>query len=81
VNEKTKIETMPLPFGQEWELFADANVIVLSPELDARGRQRALDEIQSHWRRHSMHVVHSNEPQPVVYPQTQPMRAVSQIAR
>jgi hypothetical protein len=37
VNEATIIKTIELPFGQEWALYADANVIVLSPCLDGEG--------------------------------------------
>lgn len=80
MNEKTKIETMQLPFGQPWAWYADLNVVALSSTLDERGRQRALDELQDQWRRTSLHVVR-DEPEPVTYPETRPMRAVSQMAR
>lgn len=81
MTEMTKIETVPLPSGQDWQWYADANVIALSPELDAHGRERALDEVQDHWRRSCLHVVHDDEPAPVAYPETRPMRAVSQFGR
>jgi hypothetical protein len=50
VNEATIIKTIELPYGQEWALYADANVIVLSPCLDNDGRRRAIDEVCAHWR-------------------------------
>ena len=50
VNEATIIKTLDLPHGADWALYADANLIVLSPRLDACGRDRALDEVCAHWR-------------------------------
>lgn len=77
----TKIETMPLPHNQDWAWYADANVIALSSALDAYGRERALDEVQTQWRHTHLHVVADEEQAPTFYPATQPMRAVSQLSR
>jgi len=57
VNEETIIRTMPLPHGQLWALHCDANVIVLSPCLDAAGREAAITELQAQWRRSALRVV------------------------
>jgi hypothetical protein len=52
-TEETKIVTMPLPFGQDWCWYPDLNIIALSNQLDAAGRERALDEFLASWR-HSL---------------------------
>lgn len=57
MNEKTVVTTMELPHGQEWAWFADANVVALARSLDEAGRQRALTEVQKHWRRSCLRVV------------------------
>jgi polyphosphate kinase 2 (PPK2 family) len=57
MNEDTLIRTMPLPHGQLWAYHADANVIVLSPCLDAAGREAAITELQAQWRRSALRVV------------------------
>lgn len=57
VNEQTKIVTVDLPPGRDWELYADANVVALAPHLDQYGQDRALHEVCVHWRRSLLHVV------------------------
>ena len=57
MNEHTLIKTMPLPQGRDWEWFADANIVVLAPHLCEEGRERALTEVQAHWRRSCIRVL------------------------
>lgn len=72
MNEKTLIKTLELPHGQNWAWYGDANIVVLSPCLDAEGREQALSELQDHWRRKCLRVVGlDDEAQP-----TQPLTTV-----
>lgn len=57
MTEKTLIKTMPLPFGQCWAWYPDANVIALSPDLTESEREHALCEVQAHWRRSCIRIV------------------------
>lgn len=57
MGEKTKIVTMKLKVGQDWAWFADLNVVALAEHLCAEGRERALSELQIHWRRSCLYVV------------------------
>jgi hypothetical protein len=57
VNEATLIKTLDLPFGQEFVIYADANILALSPRLDREGRERALDEACREWRRETLRLV------------------------
>jgi hypothetical protein len=66
VNEDTLVKTMELPYGQDWAWFADANVVVLSPHLCDVQRDRALREVQEHWRRSCLRIL------PIDHPVTQP---------
>jgi hypothetical protein len=49
-TEETVLLTMPLPRGKEWHWLADCNVLVLSDQLDAVGRERAISDVQVTWR-------------------------------
>lgn len=73
--EKTVIKTLELPYGQDWLWYPDANVVVLAPHLDACGRERALSEVQAHWRRSWIHIVTDSEPPP-----TEPFDVPRQLA-
>lgn len=75
MNEETLVKTVPLPFGRTWEWYGDANVVVLSPDLDAEGRDRALDEVQAFWRRSCLRVVGGDGPAAVQ--STQPMNVAA----
>lgn len=66
MNEDTIIKTLELPHGEEWAWFADANLVVLSPRLDAAGRERALTEVQAHWRRRCLRVVEDAATEPLM---------------
>lgn len=57
MTEKTIIHTMELPYGQEWLWYPEANMVALSPCLDAAGRERALSEVQAYWRRSCIKLV------------------------
>lgn len=58
VNEHTLIKTLPLPFGQMWTWYGDANVLALSPNLRTEAeRQAAITEALAHWRRNFIRVV------------------------
>lgn len=72
MNEDTLVKTMPLPHGQTWAWFADANVVALSPCLSVEGRELALTEVQSHWRRSCLRVVPDAKDEPNVAALTQP---------
>ena len=61
MTEKTLIKTLDLPLGQDWEWFGDANIVGLSRHLDAAGRERALNEVQDHWRRSCLRIVGSDD--------------------
>ena len=72
MNEETLIKTMPLPQGRDWEWFADANVIALSPDLCPAKREAALSELQAQWRRSGLRLVEPADTQPLTLlpPQT-----------
>lgn len=53
-EEKTYVRILDLPEGRDWVWFSDANMIGLSRRLDAAGRERALVELQEHWRRNCL---------------------------
>lgn len=74
MNEETIVKTLELPPGQLWEWYGDANVVALSPCLDAAGREVALDEVQRHWRRSCLRV-YSGQPTQPTQP-TLPLQAV-----
>ena len=57
MSEQTLIKTLDLPCGQDWAWYADANIVGLGRHLDAEGRERALNEVQDHWRRSCLRVV------------------------
>lgn len=57
MTEQTLIKTIPLPFGQCWAWYPDANIVALAPNLSAAEREHALCEVQSHWRRSCLRVV------------------------
>lgn len=57
MNEETLVKTMELPRGQDWEWYGDLNMIVLAPHLCPEGRDRAISEVQKHWRRSCLRVV------------------------
>jgi len=61
VNEDTLLLTRPLPYGQEWAWHADANIVVLAPHLCPEERERALTEVQAHWRRSCLRVVGADD--------------------
>lgn len=42
MNEDTDIRTIPLPYGRDWQWFAEANVLCLAPHLSPEGRERAI---------------------------------------
>lgn len=74
MNEDTIVKALPLPYGQRWLWLADANMVLLSDELDEAGRESALCDVQAHWRRSCIRVV---EEQPMVAsspPRPDPMR-------
>jgi hypothetical protein len=79
MNEDTLIKTMPLPHGQTWALFADANVIVLSPCLDEDGREQALNDVQAHWRRSGLRIIHEADDEPNVAAKTQPLASLTRL--
>lgn len=62
MNEATIIKTLVLPAGQRWALYADANIIALSPDLNLCERAQALDEVCAHWRRSTPRFVPDDEP-------------------
>lgn len=77
MNEKTLIKTVSLPFGQDWALYSDANVVALSPRLDEAGRERALSEVADHWRRSCLRIVGADDEATRV---TQPLNIAQQTA-
>lgn len=46
-----EIMTMEPAYGEDAVWHPELNLVVLSPRLDAAGRERALDELQAEWRR------------------------------
>lgn len=46
-----KIEIMEPAHGEDAVWHQELNIVVVSPRLDAAGRERALDELQRQWRR------------------------------
>lgn len=55
--QETLVVTFELPFGRDWFWYADLNIVALSPRLDAAGRERALAELQEHWRTNCLRIV------------------------
>lgn len=55
--EDTVFRTIELPDGVDWAWYPDLNVVALSVRLDCEGRQRAVDELQVHWRRSHLRLV------------------------
>jgi hypothetical protein len=60
-NPHTSEETVVLigwsPYGRNWTWHPEANVLVLSPCLSEAGRERAISELQDHWRKHCIRIV------------------------
>jgi hypothetical protein len=59
VAEQTVFTTMDLPEGKDWEWFSDCNVVALSRRLDCNGKIRAVRDLQHHWERRHLSVIHS----------------------
>lgn len=49
--DKPRVVTMEPSHGRDWDWHRELNILVLSPRLDAAGRQRAKDEFLDEVRR------------------------------
>lgn len=74
MNEDTLVVTLDLPFGQSWAWYPDANMVALKPGMCPEQQEQALSEVQAHWRRSIIRVVH--EPSMVA---TQPLTTLSHV--
>lgn len=52
LTEDTIVRISSLPDGQDWAWHPDINVVELSDRLRPAARERALEDLSSHWRKH-----------------------------